>query len=375
MQQHSKVLLAHWGQSGGGPRFLYELSRAWSRQAPGQVTWSYDRGVEQRALFRELGIPSLEVATYRRTKGSIALALPRLPVLGASLRRFIDQHQVDTFVCVMQNHFQSLVSPVAVPRRVRYIACIHDAVRHPGEADFFRTIAPRMELRRADQVVVFSHAVAEQIRQIRPDMADDLIETLHPAWDTDDVQEANVRMLPTNRPIVLGFFGRLFAYKGLDLFLDATRILLSRGLDIRIAVHGQGPDAVLETSAQDVPGTWQTGWIPEEDVRGVFERMDVLVLPYREASQSGVFAQSLTYGVPSVGTPVGGLREQLEGTGAGDVAEAVSALAIADAIERLLRDPSRYCELSKAALAAARETHTWNRVVRDLDNGINWDRR
>ena len=83
------------------------------------------------------------------------------------------------------------------------------------------------------------------------------------------------------------------------------------------------------------------------------------MLPYREASQSGVYTLALSAGVPSVATPVGGLLAQVESTGGGIVAESVSAIALADAV-RSIALPTTYERISKRCLAAASGIGSWS---------------
>jgi glycosyltransferase involved in cell wall biosynthesis len=365
-----KILLLHWGQSGAGPRFLYELAREWSNQAPGQVTWSYDAGVEELGLFRTLQIPALEVTTYRRTKTGFAAGVIQLPRLGLSLKRFVAQHNIETYVCVMPNHFQSLLAPVVIPTNIRYVTCVHDVFPHPGETELIRRIPRMREIRRADQVVTFSESVARQIGAVRPGLSSTIIRTVLPAWDRGDSWSIEPRKLVPDVAITLGFFGRLYAYKGLSIFLEAARLLQGRGFDVRIEVHGQGPESVLQKTAQDLPGVWNTEWVPESEIAHILNRFDILVLPYTEASQSAVFTQALTYGIPCVGTPVGGLKEQLQETGAGVVATEISAAAVADAIAALVCSPALFLEKSKAAISAAAGSYTWDRVVKDIKTGL-----
>jgi glycosyltransferase involved in cell wall biosynthesis len=52
-------------------------------------------------------------------------------------------------------------------------------------------------------------------------------------------------------------------------------------------------------------------WVAEADIPGLIAQADALVLPYREASQSGVIPIAHAMGVPVVAMPAGGLSEQV----------------------------------------------------------------
>ncbi|MBP3883865.1 MAG: glycosyltransferase, partial [Olsenella sp.] len=56
----------------------------------------------------------------------------------------------------------------------------------------------------------------------------------------------------------------------------------------------------------------------DEDIARLFSMENcVAVVPYRDATQSGVIALALAYGVPVIASDTGGLREQLDGGNVG----------------------------------------------------------
>jgi glycosyltransferase involved in cell wall biosynthesis len=57
--------------------------------------------------------------------------------------------------------------------------------------------------------------------------------------------------------------------------------------------------------------TVENRWVPESEIGPLLAWSDALILPYREASQSGVAAAALAAGRPVIATRVGGLSEQL----------------------------------------------------------------
>ena len=88
--------------------------------------------------------------------------------------------------------------------------------------------------------------------------------------------------------------------------------------------------------------TVENRYIPEGELPGILERSDLIVLPYREASQSGVMVLAEAAGVPVVGTPTGALVEQIVPGVNGLIADAVDAKALAYSIGRFLDDPGLY---------------------------------
>ena len=362
-----RTLFVHWGQTGGGPRVLEEMSREFARRHPGEAAVSYNSRAENAATMVGLALPSLPVTTFRSRLG-VVLNLPKMVVNSWRVRRFVIRHDVRTVVCTMESIYQSLLVPMLIPRDRRYVFAVHDATLHPGDEHVVKRLNRRAELRRADDIVTFSSAVADVMRTTAPATVRRVVASVLPASDVRGHQVTE-RTLPTGRPVVVGFFGRLVKYKGLDLFVEAAAILAARLPDVVLRVVGNGEYGVT-VSQEDTSGavTWDIRWIPEDEVVPVIGTFDVLALPYIEASQSGVLAQALSLGLPSVATPVGGLAEQVISTGAGIVCDEVTAQSFAEAVERLISDPELYSDASRRCLAAAAGDYSWDRFLDDLDS-------
>src|SRR5207244_1723917 len=93
-----------------------------------------------------------------------------------------------------------------------------------------------------------------------------------------------------------------------------------------------------------------TRWVPEQEIKSIFERVDIVVTPYVDASQSGIIPLAYELGLPVVATPVGGLPEQVVDGMTGVLVSNVSGPALAAGISRLLADPLLYRRCSQGAI-------------------------
>ena len=110
------------------------------------------------------------------------------------------------------------------------------------------------------------------------------------------------------------FFGKIRKYKGLDVLLAALPSVLSK-LDCKLLVVGEFYDS-FEKYEQlirrlQIQGNvhLENRYVPNEEVPAIFEKADVLVLPYVSASQSGVARIALSNGLPLIASRTGGLCE------------------------------------------------------------------
>ena len=118
---------------------------------------------------------------------------------------------------------------------------------------------------------------------------------------------------PTKRYIL--FFGLVRAYKGLDLLLDAMEKIKDTQPDIRLLVAGE----FYEDEATYLQQIERNGiadrvilrneFIPDADLRKYFGAADLIVQPYKSATQSGVTQVAFHFEKPILVTNVGGLGE------------------------------------------------------------------
>jgi glycosyltransferase involved in cell wall biosynthesis len=136
------------------------------------------------------------------------------------------------------------------------------------------------------------------------------------------------------------FFGRIWEYKGLEYLIRAEPLISARVPDVRIVIAGQGEDFSRYTRMMVHPDRFiiHNEYISEERAAEYFRSASVVVLPYIEASQSGVIPLAYSAAKPVVATTVGGLPEMVEDGHTGYLVAPRDSAQLAEAITRLLLD-------------------------------------
>jgi len=250
-------------------------------------------------------------------------------------------------------------------RHTRIIAITDNIVPHekrPGDKAFTRYF-----LRSCHAFVTMSEKVLNDLRGFDSHSA--ARQVLHPLYDNfgEPVSRAEARRhlgLDPGEKIIL-FFGFIRRYKGLDLLLEAMALLKDDPAPPRLLVAGEfyedeQPYQELITSLNIATLLLlKTGFIPDAEVKYYLCAADVVIQPYRNATQSGVTPLAYHFGKPMVVTNVGSLPSLVPDGEVGLVADPTPA-AIAAAIRR-------YFELGEdyfiPHLRREKEKYSWSRMT------------
>lgn len=136
---------------------------------------------------------------------------------------------------------------------------------------------------------------------------------------------------------VILFFGFIRAYKGLDILIEAMGDSRLREMNVKLVIAGEfyEDDKPYLDKINSIDGgkpfLLHTNFIGKEEVKNFFCASDLIVQPYKNATQSGITQIAYHFGRPMLVTNVGGLSEIVANGRVGYVVEK-NALAIADSI-------------------------------------------
>jgi D-inositol-3-phosphate glycosyltransferase len=222
-----------------------------------------------------------------------------------------------------------------------------------------------------DGFVVMSRSVGAEIRQfLPPEQPESRVRYApHPVYDNYGVllDKNNARELlnlPQNASIVL-FFGFVRKYKGLDLLLKA--LAQTPGLHALIAGECYEDWAeyqrIIEENGLADRVHLRLDFIPADEVNRYFSASDLVVQPYRSATQSGISQIAYHFEKPMVVTRVGGLPEIVTDGVSGYVVDLTP-----EAIASALRDffESGRAEKMQAGVRSEKARFSWGNLTRVL---------
>ena len=358
----ARLLIWHWGRRGGGPRFTYELVRELCEREDIELHLSVSRQSEIFETFRALNVREFFVDTYSGIPSAVMQSL-YLPRLRRTFRAYLVNNDIDIVICTMTHVWNSLVVDVIEKAGAIFVLFVHDANLHPGEYHRLRDWLRLRELRAADHLITFTKSVRDTLaRQLG--YPKERVSVVPLGVFSSGSHDRLPRDLPTDRPVRLLFFGRILPYKGLDLLLEALPLIRRQLPNVELYIVGSGDLKPYRHLMRGLEGLHvDNRWVPETEISEVLASHDLVVLPYREASQSGVVAVAFGEGIPVVATPAGGLPEQVADLNTGLVSAETSARALGAAIVMLLTDPVLYRRCSESALRHSRDTLGWPRIA------------
>ncbi|MCF0175607.1 MAG: glycosyltransferase [Bacteroidales bacterium] len=198
-------------------------------------------------------------------------------------------------------------------RKVRKIGLIHNMISH--EANLMDKLLPSYFVKTLDGMVALCDKVLKDIRLY--DDSKPVTVCPHPLYDhfgkKESREEAAAALgLDPSGEYAL-FFGLIRDYKGLDWLLEAftDEKLKDKKLIVAGEFYGDGRkyyDLVESLGIADRV-VWFAEFIPDDAVRHFFSLADLVALPYRSATQSGVTQIAYHFELPMLVTDVGALRD------------------------------------------------------------------
>lgn len=354
-----RVMFLYLGRRVG--RLTLDTARA-ACEIPGlEVSVCVSAQVENMREFAALGERLTIIDTFSKTSGALT-EVWRVPKVRQTLRRTIRERNIEAVIEVMGHIWSPIIVPTIARAGARYTTIVHDARPHSGDWTGLFMPFSTLARHRAERVVTLSQSVTRDL--VADGMPIDKIRTLFLPYELHRHEHRPITPHALHAPLRFLFYGRMYRYKGLALFVDALEILRRQGAPFEASVVGGG-DLGVEAERLGALGVKvDNRWLTDQEIERTVADHDVVVAPYIGASQSGVVVAAFGAGKPVIVTPVGGLVEQVSDGVTGLVASAVSGEAVAESMARLIADRPLF-EALRARVLEHRETISPKRFAFD----------
>jgi len=355
-----RIGVIYLGRRGAGGPISFEIAQNLATSADVfAVVSSYSESLK---AWKDSGLELIQIPTYKGIIGAIWTWMN--PFIILKLVREIRKRSPDIILFPMSHAWNLLLQLYLSD--IPSIVFQHDPEPHPDLFSQLFAILDYFSLRKADRCIVFSkkliHVLA--IRGVLLNKIDAIplgILSYYNRYAKLPDKAKDVQLT------TLLFFGRITAYKGLDVLLGAYKNLKKIYPDLKLVIVGSGDLRPYRGYFQDIADIQiENRWIDESEVPKYFSRKSILVLPYTSASQSGVITVAASFGLPVIATRVGGIPEQISDGVTGFLVPPGDISALSQIIEQLLNNPSLARQVGENLKSEYEQTYKWGEIVKKI---------
>lgn len=174
---------------------------------------------------------------------------------------------------------------------------------------------------------------------------------------------------------VILFFGGIREYKGLDILLDAFKLIKDED-NYKLVIAGAPQSKALADSYQKKISSITTNgrinsrfdFIPADEVASYFISSDVLILPYKHIYHSGVVHLAYSFGKPIIATRVGDFDESIEHGKSGLLLDENTSEDLAKKIREYFKSKNNMDQMGKYAKELSDSKYSWINVAEKTNN-------
>ncbi len=211
------------------------------------------------------------------------------------------------------------------------------------EGSIFDRVLTAIGLRHADIFISLSERVTQDLSVFAPNKK--VYKSELPIYDCYDFNQAPPSKSRFGFPddaIILLFFGYIRKYKGLDILIQSMPEMLSVNKNLRLLIVGESYEQIniyteLISNLEIEDKIFLiNSFVPNEAVGQYYSLADLVILPYRSATQSGILNIAFGFGKPVLATRVGGLMESIEEGKTGFLAEPENTHSLVNGVKQFL---------------------------------------
>ncbi|NMA49019.1 MAG: glycosyltransferase family 4 protein [Tissierellia bacterium] len=341
------------GRRGGGPVYAIEAAKSLINKV--ELMCVLSNQTENIKKWRELDIKLFEIDTYKDIKSLIFSTLNIKNFL--RLKRAAKEFNPDVIYIPMLHTWTIIINWLL--KGIPIVTTVHDPKPHLGEESIIWNIMNTIAYKQSNRIIILSNKFINHMNTLGiPITSIDVIPHGEFSYYSNGASLEEKKFLNT-----ILFFGRISKYKGIEILLKAFKIINEKKEDARLLIVGEG-DITPYSDIYNLSSNIEivNRWIPDEEVRDFFAKGDFLVVPYIDASQSGVIPLAYGMGMPVIASNIGGIPEQVEEGITGFLVEPYDVEELAEKCLYLLNNKQLIEKMGQSALEKTKMDISWNNV-------------
>ncbi len=241
----------------------------------------------------------------------------------------------------------------------KVVNTVHDSKLHFGESSFLMSILLRLRYNLSNNLIFLTDIEKSSFFELYKQEKWETAVIPHGIFKLPGI---DIRPVTNSRNIL--FLGRIIKYKGVDLLIEVADEIEDEIDELVIGGEANYNLRLPKSSKVKIINKF----LSETEMVKLLNQSDIIVLPYLEATQSGVVTLAINSAIPTILTNVGGLVEQLAESEAIFI-EPNSKEQLKKAIVSLLNNSDKRKQL-KNKLLLKKDSLSWEKISQDIYNFI-----
>ncbi|WP_243103951.1 glycosyltransferase family 4 protein [Clostridium sp. JN-1] len=344
-------MLIYCGRKGGGALYSIEMAKAISNKV--DLTVVISKQVENLSEWRKTGISLIEVNTYYNLKTFVISSLNLYKFI--KLKNVIKKVKPDIIYYTMIHPWIPIIN--FLTHGIPKVYTAHDIKMHKGEENLILSMTNKVGIKNSKRVIVLSKVFKNDLTKFG--INKDKIDVIPHAKFSHYIKVNKGKKSDFSKTIL--FFGRIHEYKGIRVLLKAFKIIKTMDDGAKLLIVGNGNMTPYEQLIKNSKDVFVVNrWIKDDEVGDFFSKADIVVLPYIDASQSGIIPIAYTFSIPVVASRIGGIPEQVDDGKTGILVEPRNEVELADACVKLLKNKQLLSEMGKNAYNKCLNEMSWD---------------
>lgn len=364
--KNKTIICNYIGKRGGGPQYAY-----------GMVKGLIDNGINVVAIIPDnienLGQWELlsnccifKVKGYTDNYFSFIKSFIWLEVFGKKrIKNMFMNRDIQFIYIPMGSPLQEVINSCFKGNLI--VSTLHDPIPHKGDEHSIFAWISNLHLKKADRIVVLSESFREFVMKKYSKSSKDVKVIPHGIFDGYKILYNNkYKQMYDSKNFNFLFFGRIEEYKGLDILGEVYKRLINKYSNISLTVVGRGNFLPYQDIYNNLKNfTLINRWINDEEVYGFFKGPNIItVLPYTNATQSGVIPLAMASNSFVICSDCGGLPEQIEDGVTGKLVKSGNIESLYLAMEDVIKNGINYNIINNARLYI--EGLSWDKLAIQL---------